>query len=66
MGLLSTSMDSLSLKPRRSSNASNDGEIVDGNENDTSTLDKDEGNVLMALIQQCGFYFRFMSYLSMQ
>lgn len=56
MGLLSGSMESLSLKGRRSSNASNTGEqdpLSEGNANDTSQLDKEEGNVLMAIISQC-------------
>lgn len=57
MGLLSTSMDSLSLKGRRSSNASSlapgQGDEPDGNTNDTSQLDKEEGNVLMTIIGQC-------------
>ncbi|OCF37855.1 oxysterol-binding protein family [Kwoniella heveanensis BCC8398] len=67
MGLLSQGMDSLSMrsgKSRRTSNASalsqsspggKDGgetQIDDGDPNDTSTLDKEEGNILMALISQ--------------
>ncbi|KAK4689514.1 hypothetical protein P7C73_g599, partial [Tremellales sp. Uapishka_1] len=54
MGLLSHSMDTLSLtKSRRTSVASaHDGEVGDANPNDTSELDKDEGNILMALIAQ--------------
>lgn len=32
-------------------------QIEDGDSNDTSTLDKEEGNVLMALIQQREFRF---------
>ncbi|KAK8854831.1 hypothetical protein IAR55_003570 [Kwoniella newhampshirensis] len=64
MGLLSQGMGSLSLdrsKSRRTSNASSitgghgkDGEtqIDDGDPNDTSTLDKEEGNILGALISQ--------------
>lgn len=55
MGLLSGSMESLSLKGRRSSNASQgpSGEEPEGNANDTSQLDKEEGNVLMTIIGQC-------------
>ena len=53
MGLLHHGMDSLSLKGRRSSNASAEDKAPDGNPNDTSTLDKEEGNVLMALVSQC-------------
>lgn len=49
-------MDSLSLKGRRSSNASSTAEdAVEGNANDTSQLDKEEGNVLMSIISQCKF-----------
>jgi hypothetical protein len=51
MGLLH-GIDTLSLKGRRSSNASADDRAPDGNPNDTSTLDKEEGNILMALISQ--------------
>lgn len=59
MGLLSGSMESLSLsnKSRRQSDASGTGgstkgERPDGNENDMSELDKEEGNILMSLISQ--------------
>ncbi|WWC90766.1 uncharacterized protein L201_005703 [Kwoniella dendrophila CBS 6074] len=64
MGLLSQGIDSLSLKTsksRRASSAStlsqhgnnkDETQIDDGDPNDTSTLDKEEGNVLMALISQ--------------
>ncbi|WVW85678.1 hypothetical protein I302_107716 [Kwoniella bestiolae CBS 10118] len=67
MGLLSQGIDSLSLKSSKSRRASSasalstgsqsggkEGEtqIDDGDPNDTSTLDKEEGNVLMALISQ--------------
>ncbi|WWC63210.1 uncharacterized protein I303_105810 [Kwoniella dejecticola CBS 10117] len=65
MGLLSQGIDSLSLKSgksRRASSASalstnsnsnsNETQIDDGDPNDTSTLDKEEGNILMALISQ--------------
>lgn len=48
-------MESLSLKGRRSSNASQGpgaGEEPEGNANDTSQLDKEEGNVLMTIIGQ--------------
>jgi hypothetical protein len=56
MGLLSGSMDSLSLsgrQGRRSSDASGRGERPEGNENDTSELDKEEGNILGSIISQC-------------
>jgi hypothetical protein len=59
MGLLSQGMESLSLasRTRRSSSAvghPKDKEPRDSAEDDadTSTLDKDEGNLLMALISQ--------------
>nr|XP_019011409.1 oxysterol-binding protein family [Kwoniella pini CBS 10737]OCF50190.1 oxysterol-binding protein family [Kwoniella pini CBS 10737] len=67
MGLLSQGIDSLSLKSSKSrrassasalSSTSNHGQghsetqIDDGDPDDTSTLDKEEGNVLMALISQ--------------
>ncbi|WVR07464.1 hypothetical protein IAU60_004506 [Kwoniella sp. DSM 27419] len=68
MGLLSQGMDSLSIrsgKGRRTSDASSmhgspggaaggekETQIEGGDPNDTSTLDKEEGNVLMALISQ--------------
>ena len=59
MGLLSGSMESLSLsnKSRRQSDASGTGgstkgERPDGNENDMSELDKEEGNILMSIISQ--------------
>lgn len=47
-------MDSLSLKGRRSSNASANppADDVVGND-DSSQLDKEEGNILMSLISQC-------------
>lgn len=51
-------MESLSLKGRRSSNASQGpgaGEEPEGNANDTSQLDKEEGNVLMTIIGQCAY-----------
>lgn len=56
MGLLSHGMDALSLgsKSRRSSAAAQPGpEETDGRDADTSTLDKDEGNLLLALVAQC-------------
>lgn len=56
MGLLSGGMESLSLSGkagRRSSDASGRGERPDGNENDTSELDKEEGNILGSIISQC-------------
>jgi hypothetical protein len=49
MGLLSGSMDTIS---RRKSNASTSEDGPEGNPNDTSQLDKDEGNILMAIIAQ--------------
>ena len=52
-------MESLSLKGRRSSNASQGpgaGEEPEGNANDTSQLDKEEGNVLMTIIGQCELF----------
>jgi hypothetical protein len=54
MGLLSGGMDSLSLsgKSRRQSDASGRGERPEGNENDTSELDKEEGNILGSIISQ--------------
>ncbi|WOO81285.1 Oxysterol-bindingc [Vanrija pseudolonga] len=55
MGLLSHGMDALSLgsKSRRSSAAAQAGpEETDGRDADTSTLDKDEGNLLLALVAQ--------------
>jgi hypothetical protein len=58
MGLLSGGMESLSLSGkagRRSSDASGRGERPDGNENDTSELDKEEGNILGSIISQCEF-----------
>lgn len=56
MGLLHHGMETLSLKGRRGSNASNGGEDPgEGNANDTSQLDKEEGNVLMSIISQCEF-----------
>jgi hypothetical protein len=56
MGLLSGGMESLSLSGksgRRSSDASGRGERPEGNENDTSELDKEEGNILGSIISQC-------------
>ncbi|EIW67303.1 hypothetical protein TREMEDRAFT_40458 [Tremella mesenterica DSM 1558] len=55
MGLLSGSMESLSIKgkSRRDSDASGSSRNPpDGNPDDTSTLDKEEGNVLMSIISQ--------------
>ena len=56
MGLLSGSRESLVKgKSRRTSNASGNAPSesdVDGNPNDTSTLDKEEGNVIMSIIAQ--------------
>lgn len=58
MGLLSGSMDSLSLsgKSRRQSDASGTGgpkgERPEGNADDTSELDKEEGNILGTIISQ--------------
>jgi hypothetical protein len=49
-------MESLSLSGkagRRSSDASGRGERPEGNENDTSELDKEEGNILGSIISQC-------------
>lgn len=68
MGLLSQGMDALSIsksgaKPKsrrqslQSAPASEGGGDVDGSDADTSTLDKDEGNILMALISQCKLAF---------
>jgi hypothetical protein len=51
MGLLNHGMESLSIKGRRSSNASSAHEEV-GEGDDTSQLDKEEGNVLMTIISQ--------------
>ena len=64
MGLLSGSMDSLSAKAkgRKGSDASlmqpnqaggGGGGAEGGNAYDTSTLDKEEGNILMSIISQC-------------
>lgn len=57
MGLLSHSMDALSLgtKSRRSSSAAaqSGDDIPDGRDADTQALDKDEGNILMSIIAQC-------------
>lgn len=64
MGLLSQKMDSLAIKGRTSRRSSvvsptgtptRDGEtqIDDGDPNDTSTLDQEEGNILMSIISQC-------------
>jgi hypothetical protein len=59
MGLLhGHGLDALSLKGRRGSNASSTAggeDVGDGNANDTSQLDKEEGNVLMSIISQCRF-----------
>jgi hypothetical protein len=58
MGLLSGGMESLSLSGRanrRSSDASGRGERPEGNENDTSELDKEEGNILGSIISQREF-----------
>jgi hypothetical protein len=53
MGLLSGSIDSLARnKSRSKSDVSQADQGGDGNPNDTSTLDKEEGNVLMSIIQQ--------------
>ncbi|OWT39054.1 oxysterol-binding protein family [Cryptococcus neoformans] len=63
MGLLSQKMDSLAIKGRTSRRSSvvsptgtptRDGEtqIDDGDPNDTSTLDQEEGNILMSIISQ--------------
>lgn len=61
MGLLhGHGLDALSLKGRRGSNASSTAggeDVGDGNSNDTSQLDKEEGNVLMSIISQCTFDF---------
>lgn len=49
-------MESLSLSgksARRQSDASGRGERPEGNENDTSELDKEEGNILGSIISQC-------------
>lgn len=58
MGLLSQGMDALNLgskpKSRRTSlQGPADEPAPEGSDADTSTLDKDEGNILMALISQC-------------
>ncbi|KLT38849.1 hypothetical protein CC85DRAFT_289140 [Cutaneotrichosporon oleaginosum] len=58
MGLLSQGMDALNIgskpKSRRTSLQGTpiDDQAPEGSEADTSTLDKDEGNILMALISQ--------------
>lgn len=55
MGLLSHSMDALSLgsKSRRGSGAAaHHDEITEGRDADTQALDKDEGNILLSLIGQ--------------
>ncbi|KAL7418696.1 Oxysterol-binding protein OBPa [Cryptotrichosporon argae] len=53
MGLLSHSMDTLSInKSRRQSNASGAGDEPDGREQDTSTLKEEEGHILTSIISQ--------------
>ena len=47
-------MDTLSRNKSRSKSDASE-QAGDGNPNDTSTLDKEEGNVLMSIIQQCAF-----------
>ena len=64
MGLLSGSMESLTLKgkSRRESDASTGGnKAPEGNPDDTSTLDKEEGNVLMTIISQRTSLLRFVT-----
>ena len=66
MGLLSGSMESLTLKgkSRRESDASTGGnKAPEGNPDDTSTLDKEEGNVLMTIISQRASLLRFITYI---
>lgn len=54
MGLLSTSIETLSSRSRRSSAAPPPKDLSeeDGRDADMSTLDKDEGNILLSLISQ--------------
>lgn len=52
MGLLSGSMETLARGKSRTKSDASAESAGDGNPNDTSTLDKEEGNVLMSLIQQ--------------
>lgn len=53
MGLLSGSMETLARgKSRTKSDATAPSEQAGGNPDDTSTLDKEEGNILMSIIQQ--------------
>lgn len=68
MGLLSQKMDTLSIRGKTSRSGSvasptgtpvkdTETQIDDGDPNDTSTLDQEEGNVLMAIISQCTLPF---------
>lgn len=50
MGLLNH-MESLTLGSKKDRRAST-GDVADGRDADTSTLDKEEGNILMSLISQ--------------
>lgn len=51
MGLLNH-MESLTLGSKKDRRHSGAGDVADGRDADTSTLDKEEGNILMSLISQ--------------